>query len=137
MNTYLSLERAFEEVLGMAQVDGRGVDYQAGIVFAYAMLSGTFYHSLVPSNVSNRYHTLLKSQQRYVARLIREGSSYAEDAKSRKAQGHVQNVFYTSGRGTEVRQNLLASMKGAGALHRELESRGFDYRAGWGWRIQD
>ena len=120
------LEKAFDEVLGMAQVDGRGIDYQAGIVFAYAMLSGNFYPS-VSSNVSNivplfiRYHTLLKSQQRYVARLIREGSSYAEDAKSRKAQGHVQNVFYTSGRGTEVRQNLLASMKGAGALHRELD----------------
>ena len=130
------LEKAFDEVLGMAQVDDRGIDYQAGIVFAYAILSGNFYPS-VSSNVSNRYHTLLKSQQRYVARLIREGSSYAEDAKSRKAQGHVQNVFYTSGRGTEVRQNLLASMKGAGALPRELESRGIDYRAGWGWRIQD
>ena len=82
MNNYVSLERAFEEVLGIAQVDDRGIDQQAGIVFAYAMLSGTFSHSLVPSNVSNRYHTLLKSQQRYVARLIREGSSYAEDAKS-------------------------------------------------------
>jgi hypothetical protein len=113
------LKEGFEEAMGWADVNNRGIDYQAGIVFAFTQMAN--YRNGwdlkgISEKVWKRYQTLKENQKRYVHRVKvtdnTEDRRNHQDAATRYEQGRIQGILKTTDGQLGTRKNLEASSKG-------------------------
>ena len=146
-DTMTKLEEAFEDSFTHAQLDGRGIDYRAGILFAYTHLASA--SEMLPASVAtvpakavisdkvavDRYHKLVRHQTQYVSNVESMArhhkalrtehetfyASLASRVRDAKGKGVVQDFTRTDDYGTvRTRKDLWASLRGSADLRQRL-----------------